>query len=221
MSMIFKSITVQLLILFLSSSASAQSFQDIQNERKANYGKYMEKIKQFIPVGWMPGDLIETRLKNAQGEAGDYLILLIYKSKLGKILVIQNQTTGFIKKWESQDQIEAVDGEIGDMEELRYPLDINKDGMDEIFVTFAISKIPTQGLVHLWIFSWDGTQGNLISPKGEKGLSIFTGSQLQPPALMDEDEDGTYEVFAQDNKIYKWDISKKTYAYWKDEEFTE
>lgn len=201
-------------------------------EREANYTKYMDKIKQLIPEGWTTGDLIEARLKNSQGQAGDYLLLLASRAagketgalSVGRIIVIQKLDTNFVKKWESADDIAAVDGIFGDTEEFRYPVDINKDDLDEIVVTFAASKIPTQGLVHLWIYAWDGTQGNLISPKGAgtlKGLSEFTGSQLQPPAIIDYDGDGIYEVFAQGEKIYKWDSAKKTYVYWKDRQIVE
>lgn len=231
--MFFRNLIVVLIVLLSFNCAVAQTFQDIQREKEANYRKYMDKIKQFIPEGWSPGDLIEAKLKDLQGETSDCLILLIFKpedeklksSARGKILVIYKMDNDFIKKWESTDVIEAVDGVIGELMGInRYPRDINKDGLDEIFVTFAVSEIPSQGLVHLWIYTWDGTQGNLISPKGEgllKGLSIFTGSQLQPPSLIDVDNDGIYEVFAQDKKIYRWDSAQRAYVYWKDEQFTD
>lgn len=221
------------LILLSVTHASAQTYGDLLKEREANYAKYMDKIKQFFPEGWNPGDLIEAKLKDPQGQRVDYLLLLVFRSAdakmktlaRGKVMVLQRVNNDFVKKWESTDDIEAVDGIIGELMGVnRYPFDINKDGLDEIFVTFSISKIPTQGLVHLWIYSWDGTQGNLISSRGEgvlKGLSVFTGSQLQPPSLMDDDNDGIYEVFAQDKKIYKWDSSQRSYVYWKDERFTD
>ncbi len=218
-----------ILILCLSSAVHSQqimSQKSLKNERSLNYTKYLSSINRFIPTGWNPGDLIETQMPNAQNQVSTYLILLIFKGAssvqntpaAAKIIVIQKNNDIYAKSWESNDNINAVDGIIGDMETHRYPVDINGDGKKEIFITFSTAPIPSQGLMHLWIYRWNGTQGILISPKGDNGLSIFTGTQSQPTAIIDSDNDGIFEIFANDDKIYKWNQSTHTYDYWKDEQ---
>lgn len=202
-----------------SSSALGDMLDDYDAQKEANYAKYMGLIKGFIPSGWSYGDVIEAPLRNENDVQVSSLVLLTFhqESRKGKINIIQKSGDSFVKKWESTETIIAEDGVIGDMEDIRYPADINKDGFEEAVVTFSSAKLPSQGLVEMWIYRWDGSKGTLISPMSEtySKRSGFIGSQMQPPALIDEDNDGIYEVFAQDNKIYKWVNGK--YVYWKDQ----
>lgn len=208
-------------MVVFASLSFGQTIDQFKAERDATYAKYQTLLKPIIPSGWLAGDLIETKLRNTAGLAEDYLVLLAFKQNAAsaKILVIKKVRDTLQKSWESTDAIDAADGLIGDME-FRLPMDINGESLDEIFVTFSAGKFPTQGEVSLWIYQWDGKKGGLLSPldPDDKGTSLFSGSVLQPPGLVEGEASAVYNVVA-GGKIYVWQSG--AYTFWKDVEFTD
>ncbi len=71
--------------------------------------------------------------------------------------------------------------------------DINNDGKIEILVNWYAGMSPN-GLVNLWIVSWDGTQGKIINDRDENGLSTILTSSTWDFNLADVEGDGVWEI---------------------------
>jgi hypothetical protein len=70
--------------------------------------------------------------------------------------------------------------------------DINNDGKVEILVNWREGF--TQGLMNLWVVSWDGTNGQIINDKDKYGFSTIRTSGSWDFNLADVEGDGIWEI---------------------------
>lgn len=95
---------------------------------------------------------------------------------------------------------------LGRISEVR---EINRDGKDEIVIAEAKGAMGI--LEQLWIFNWDGLNGNLITQldkNGESTILVSEGSYR----IKDIDGDGIYEILGKDSDsdktlTYSWNGS--------------
>ncbi|MDP1814632.1 MAG: hypothetical protein Q8K92_09320, partial [Leadbetterella sp.] len=107
----------------------------------------------------------------------------------------------------------------------------NNDGQKEIIIVGAVG---VKGYPGIWIYSWDGSSGRLISPTWDEGRGselVSSGGFYVKDDIKDIDGDKIDEVITHnytypeegsrpigvEKEIYKWNPISQMYELWKTE----
>jgi mRNA-degrading endonuclease RelE of RelBE toxin-antitoxin system len=153
-----------------------------------------------------------------KGRKGEKEIVALYSNwdQEAKVVILRKVGENYVEQWQSP----IINGYHGIIE----VRDINNDGDKEIIIRGYIGVGANQ---IVWIYTWDGTKGNLISsmgkfPYSDELLPLFVGYSVEIEDLDNDkiDEITTYyrnvgrEVI--EKRIYKWD--GVSYKLWKKEQ---
>ncbi len=184
------------LIIFFSiivfyGNVVSQSMRDLINQQIQSIGlNYREEtyIEVNKAVGLAGGQFVEGEIEDPYGTLKDCVLFTAYQStqRLDSTLylvgVLKNSKIIWYYPIYSEELASA---------DIYSTIDLNLEGKVDIVVE---CKHGTEGLMSfLWIFSWDGTKGELINDIDEEGFSMIEG-YYHSYDFSDLDGDGIMEI---------------------------
>jgi len=195
--------------------------KDIDRSYGFPESRYMEKdLDRTVEDKGTPTALKSPELSE------DEIITTYSNGFMGKVVIFKKRGEEYIPIWESPLRYM---GYFIMVDEVR---DINNDGQKEIIISGAVGA---RGYPGIWIYSWDGNSGRLISPTWHNGRStelVSSAGFYSKEDIKDINGDKIDEVIIHryisnpeggldpigvEKEIYKWNSTNQIYELWKTE----